>query len=467
MRRSKFKNIINKSKELSKPTSAFDKFKNSLPEEVPVGYRLQAAWEAYGKPANYKEAVWLGLIQPIDENTIKWPSIGYNTETEEYEYLNEGRENDTIAKDIRVWDNDVIPFVQELKRGGYVRAFNEEKNCWTYSKNPLAETFDPEEEVIEQFEMGGKTNKNELEIKEKLLKEWPVLGNIKFHIVSDSTFTKDKTGKGSIEYFSPEEKEYMSYPNGYKHKNPYVGEASIVYNPSDNDYEDIKMDLLHALRVQDPQYRALVNQIDKIVLEGDDDLHRNAKLHYDEDYKKYGKEYAPFQIYVENEVDGLLRNLFYNGSPQMLEQKNYYPNKESLKKWNQHLLPYIQKIEKYLQGSPQAFKTGGQMNLIPEGALHARKNNLEGAGEDFTAKGIPVMTTDGKEQVAEIEHSEIILNKELTDFVEENYKKFKSDETSEKEKDELAIKVGKKLVKDILTNTDDRTNLIETVQEQM
>jgi len=40
----------------------------------------------------------------------------------------------------------------------------------------------------------------------------------------------------------------MVYPNGYKYKNPHIGEASIVYNPNDNDYEDIKMDLLHALR---------------------------------------------------------------------------------------------------------------------------------------------------------------------------------------------------------------------------
>ena len=27
--------------------------------------------------------------------------------------------------------------------------------------------------------------------------------------------------------------------------------------------------------------------------------------------KKYGKEYMPFENYVQNEVDGLLRNLFY------------------------------------------------------------------------------------------------------------------------------------------------------------
>jgi len=45
---------------------------------------------------------------------------------------------------------------------------------------------------------------------------------------------------------------------------------------------------------------------------------------------------------------------------------------------------------------PQAFKQGGQMSVIPEGALHARKNNMEGAGEDFTAKGIPVVDNKGE-----------------------------------------------------------------------
>lgn len=390
MKRSKFKNIINRSKELSKPTSAFDKFKNSLPKEVPVGYRLQAAWEAYGKPANYKEAVWLGLIQPIDENTIKWPSIGYNTETEEYEYLNEGRENDTIAKDIRVWDNDVIPFVQELKRGGYVRAFNEEKNCWTYSKNPLAETFDPEEEVIEQFQMGGKTNRNLEDIVRFAIHKNPRFIQRLFEIPKALDFVDDegKQSRGS---------HYLEYAeeNG----------KDVVYP-----------------RIQE-------------------DENSNLKLYSsDEAWKRANKLN---DVLILNPGEGKIFTTGYKESAFI---------KPFMDRWNSKF---------------GFFKQGGQMNLIPEGALHARKNNLEGAGEDFTAKGIPVMTTDGKEQVAEIEHSEIILNKELTDFIEENYKKFKSDETSEKEKDELAIKVGKKLVKDILTNTDDRTNLIETVQEQM
>jgi len=49
----------------------------------------------------------------------------------------------------------------------------------------------------------------------------------------------------------------------------------------------------------------------------------------------------PFKRYISNEVDGLLRNLFYNASPDELRKKRYYPHKEDLKKWNEHLLPYI------------------------------------------------------------------------------------------------------------------------------
>jgi len=67
------------------------------------------------------------------------------------------------------------------------------------------------------------------------------------------------------------------------------------------------------------------------------------------------------------------------------------------------------------------------MSVIPEGALHARKNNMEGAGEDFTHKGIPVIDNQGEQQ-AEIERNEIIFSKDVTDKIEELYKKYNSDE---------------------------------------
>jgi hypothetical protein len=109
-----------------------------------------------------------------------------------------------------------------------------------------------------------------------------------------------------------------------------------------------------------------------------------------------------------------------------------------------------------------AFKQGGQMNVIPEGALHAHKNHMEGAGKDFTMKGIPVMDNDGN-QVAEVEREELILNKENTDKIEDLYKKFYSDDLTEQEKDELAIKAGKRLAKELIENVDDRVGLIDKI----
>ena len=275
MQRSRLRNIINKSKAISNKQEVgnpFDEFKKSLPIEIDDNYRLEAAWKAYGSPKDYKHALWEGLIQPIDENNYKLPSIGYNEETDEYEYLNKGEDNETVAKDIRVWDNDVIPLVQELKLGGYVRTFNKEKDCWTYTKNSQKEnTLDQKESSVEQEQ-------------------------------------------------SQQDVEYL--------------------------------------------------------------------------------------------------------------------------------------------------KNGGQMSVIPEGALHARKNNMEGAGENFTHKGIPVIDNEGEQQ-AEIERNEIIFSKKVTDKIEELYKKFNSDDKSQSEKDEIAIEMGKVITCEIVKNTDDRTGLIQEVEQSM
>lgn len=100
------------------------------------------------------------------------------------------------------------------------------------------------------------------------------------------------------------------------------------------------------------------------------------------------------------------------------------------------------------------FKDGGSINVIPEGARHSRLNHLDEVHDDFedvTKKGIPVVTPteDGElEQVAEVECGEIILNLEVTQKLEELMK-----DGSNK----AAIEAGKLLVKEIIHNTDDKT----------
>ena len=102
----------------------------------------------------------------------------------------------------------------------------------------------------------------------------------------------------------------------------------------------------------------------------------------------------------------------------------------------------------------QKFKEGGSFNIIPDGALHARKNNMELDG--ITKKGIPVVDKDGNQQ-AEIEKNEIIFRKEVTTQIEE---------AMQDGSDKKAIEIGKLLVKEIFKNTKDNTGLIKEVTKE-
>ena len=401
MQRSRLKNIINKSKEMSNKSepvgSPYDRFIETLPKELVIGdnYRMEAAWKAYGSPKDYKQALWEGLIQPINENEFKLPSIGYNEETDEYEYLNQGKDNETVAKDIRVWDNDVIPFVQELKHGGYVRTFNEAKNCWTYSKNSQKEnTLDQEQiniqkeqsgDLIDSFQKGGKPKRTiEQLITYANNQKPPFIQRILNNDERTYTFPDGKIGTHLLNYDTYNGKTYV-FPE-------------IQQDPAGNLwwYKDRALD------------RALErNNVLEMTPE-------EAEL-FVKEYKKYYPDYKPFKMENGGEL-------------------NY-------------------------------FKQGGQMSVIPEGALHAHKNHMEGAGEDFTAKGIPVVDNKGEQQ-AEIERNEIIFRKEITDKIEELFKKYKEEDSKDK-KDSIAIEMGKILTCEITKHTEDRTGLIEEVEQKM
>ena len=99
--------------------------------------------------------------------------------------------------------------------------------------------------------------------------------------------------------------------------------------------------------------------------------------------------------------------------------------------------------------SIEKFQNGGSVNVIPEGALHARLHHMEDA-KDLTKKGIPVVDNNGNQQ-AEIERNEIIFRKEVTDKIEELMKDGS---------DKAAIECGKLLATEIVENTDDKTGLV-------
>lgn len=136
---------------------------------------------------------------------------------------------------------------------------------------------------------------------------------------------------------------------------------------------------------------------------------------------------------------------------------NYMNNqvgKQGMKIMSLETARFILMKRKEAEQEMQIFKDGGSINVIPEGARHSRLNHLDEVHDDFedvTKRGIPVVmpTEDGElEQVAEVECGEIILNLEVTQKLEELMKDGS---------DKAAIEAGKLLVKEIIHNTDDKT----------
>lgn len=142
----------------------------------------------------------------------------------------------------------------------------------------------------------------------------------------------------------------------------------------------------------------------------------------------------------------------YNGS-------NYQSTaigKEGMKLLSKEELSKIYTIKKRVT----SYQNGGSI-LIPDGALHAHKHHMEEENpelaEELTKKGIPVVVTNENgevTQVAEIEKQEIILEKSLTNKVEDLW---------HKGNEEAMIECGKLIVDTLFSNCDDNANLVKEV----
>lgn len=329
--------------------------------------------------------------------------------------------------------------------------------------------------VVPEFQEGGQINKKDNSII-YARQRFPILKSIEVNLQYDPNFRPREIGNfGDIEYMTSEHDDLPYYRN-YKKEDQFKGKPTIVYN--DNvDNEDIALDMLsHGLREQDENWKSyflpnlendwkqyiidelftstLPISLDKFKNLSDKDKQRYFRQ-FDDNFKlgKYNEQYNSI-------LDGLVRAL--SVKDEFRQSKGYnYPqdilnNLRNTNAWkqaydyiNSNLLPEI--IVKHQEG--------GSINIIPEGALHARKHNMDMEG--ITPKGIPVVSNkEGGEveQQAEIEREEIIFRLEVTKKLEELEKKYYDDETSQKEKDECALEAGKLLVEEILYNTQDNTN---------
>lgn len=196
-----------------------------------------------------------------------------------------------------------------------------------------------------------------------------------------------------------------------------------------------------------------------------------APIQGTEDYifLKKGKEDTNPEVHWETDT-------YYNGENGLKDthdlvyekDRYYYRKKKSKQETPQHknggsIIELISETTISLVDplNVPEFQNGGSINVIPDGALHARKHNMNLDG--ITEKGIPVVSEkdNGKiEQQAEIEKEEVIFRLEVTQKLEELEKKYYSEEASQKEKDEYALEAGKLITEELLHNTKDNAGLL-------
>lgn len=123
----------------------------------------------------------------------------------------------------------------------------------------------------------------------------------------------------------------------------------------------------------------------------------------------------------------------------------------------------------------ESIETSEEPNVIPEGALHKNKHDIDLDG--ITQKGIPVITVDDPNaetfedikasedsilQHCEVEQSEIIFNKELTLFIENMRKQWHEKDNND---DSICLEAGMRLAKEIIENTEDNTDVTQKAIE--
>jgi len=134
--------------------------------------------------------------------------------------------------------------------------------------------------------------------------KYPKLKNLgEVTVKADPNFTRDATGGGSIEYFSPDQ-EVIRYSTGLNTPHPKKGTHGIVYNPKSNTEEDIMLDMLHGMADADPKYKELRKKFEQQALK---DRRNDVEFFYKKDLENGnapdGKEW-----WIKNYVDGLVRS---------------------------------------------------------------------------------------------------------------------------------------------------------------
>jgi len=206
-----------------------------------------------------------------------------------------------------------------------------------------------------QFENGGSMPQDS--IKESIFNKYPALKNLgDVTIKPDTTFTREKTGVGDIEYFSPEQ-DSIRYDN-YTVGHPKLGTHGIIYNPKDNNEQSIMLDMLHGMKNSDSTYSKLRENVANAYKNSDfnNEFEHDYKTGAGDAGSKDGKDQA-----WSNWVDGQIRGLLFKGTPEEFEKSRYWPDARKTYLQDPKIKESFGKLENYINTGKSTMQMGGSM----------------------------------------------------------------------------------------------------------
>jgi hypothetical protein len=200
---------------------------------------------------------------------------------------------------------------------------------------------------------------------ESIYKKYPAFKNMgAVTLKADTNFTRDKTGYGDIEFMDTKnlENNTVYYPNGYTVENPNKNGFGIVYNPNTNNEQNIMLDMLHGLKSADPVYSKHRKEFETSFIKANS---RDLKNDWDNKVKEEGVGDG-FEQFKENWVDGQIRGLMFDGTPEQFQKQNYWVDAKKTYLQNKDVATKFQQIQDYL-------KTGVAYTL-PETVIRGNKS---------------------------------------------------------------------------------------------
>ena len=433
----------------------FEYYLESLPENQrdSTNFRVKDYWIFNGKPKDFKEARRRGMFTQ-EKDGWHASSIAENPETGEIEYMK------ASSHPTRHMESDWYEY-------GLIYNEDQNGNVYTIQLEPGVPGYEDWKKFTHDYELvKSEPYWKYVKRKQKEIPSHKDGGT--FIEISTETFIElvDPTSIPEFQNggtFSQTQnrgilsQKIKDYYKDYDLSNVTLindsvprTEGNIIYSPGD---EYTVHELWHYLSQNKPNeaLKEFYDQLDDTKLQK-----------FGADLKFVKRTGDPGDFYNPSELEARLKAAKFMSQGSSYNKKFFRNLRNNENRYGDNMRDLLRMFDddhlEKLFNTVSKFQNGGSINVIPDGALHARKHNMDVDG--ITKKGIPVVSEkDGEiEQQAEIEKEEIIFRLEVTQKLEELEKKFYSDESTQEEKDECALEAGKLLVNEILYNTQDNTN---------